>query len=420
MKRYIEQLLEDIRKAALSAPHLHERKQYMSDEEELDEHFEEIERYVQGENDRPLSSIVGIPAIMLPAAEKLTKSQIKLIVKELVKMLNSWNFYPDFPEKVPDEMKYRALISVWNSEQTYMRSGRMHIEFCDYDPDKCPFPGFCDACDEISAGRHRMDDVVDDDIDDWIDTEGMVEEVADRLKSIDLPYEDFIPGVFNYCDRWCERCNFTDRCESFQFEKKLRGHIDDGDEMPFFKKKDEEQEDEDDQFNELFDFSENEIDEELYDEEDYFSLQKKSDRHPLVVMSEKYSLEAYKWLNKTHKDFEDNLTYWLAKGYADLMSQEFDVLFYYNFFIHVKLKRAVWGYFEQQDFEEDSDDMNGSAKVALLSIDSMLEAIKILKRYLRTEREQLESFKKQLEKIRFDAEELFPEARAFIRPGLDE
>jgi len=22
----------------------------------------------------------------------------------------------------------------------------------------------------------------------------------------------FISGIYNYCDRWCERCNFTSRC----------------------------------------------------------------------------------------------------------------------------------------------------------------------------------------------------------------
>jgi hypothetical protein len=420
MKRYIEQLLEDIRKAAASAPHLHEQKHYLTDEEELDEHFEEIESYVHGENNIPLSSIVGIPANMLPAPSKLSRAQIKLLVKELVRMLNSWNFYPDFPENVPDEMKYRALISVWDSEQTYMRSGQMHIEFCDYDPEKCPFPGYCDACEEITFERDRIDNAVDADIDDWIDPEGMVKEVADRLNSMNLPFADFIPGIFNYCDRWCERCNFTDRCESYQFEKELRGHTEEGDELPSLKKKPNEQDDSEDQFDEFDEFPVDEIDEDLYDEEDYFSLQKKSDRHPLVIIAEKYSMDAYKWLIKTHKHFEDNLTYWLAKGYADLMSGEFDVLFYYNFFIHVKLKRAVWGYIEQQDFEEDTDDMNGSAKVALLSIDRMLEALKTLKRHLRSERERLESFKKQLEKIRYDAEELFPEARSFVRPGLDE
>jgi len=36
----------------------------------------------------------------------------------------------------------------------------------------------------------------------------------ERLKKL---AEDlrFIPGVYNYCDRWCERCPFTSRCMNY-------------------------------------------------------------------------------------------------------------------------------------------------------------------------------------------------------------
>src|SRR2546423_12378923 len=35
----------------------------------------------------------------------------------------------------------------------------------------------------------------------------------------------FIPGIYNYCDRWCERCPFSNRCLNFAMEKEK----DDGD-----------------------------------------------------------------------------------------------------------------------------------------------------------------------------------------------
>ncbi len=31
-----------------------------------------------------------------------------------------------------------------------------------------------------------------------------------------------ISGIFNYCDRWCERCPFTERCAVQQHEKELK------------------------------------------------------------------------------------------------------------------------------------------------------------------------------------------------------
>lgn len=33
-----------------------------------------------------------------------------------------------------------------------------------------------------------------------------------------------IPGIFNYCDRWCERCDYRDRCRLFQTETERNIH----------------------------------------------------------------------------------------------------------------------------------------------------------------------------------------------------
>lgn len=32
------------------------------------------------------------------------------------------------------------------------------------------------------------------------------------IKRVEDP--KYIPGIYNYCDRWCERCQFTSRCLS--------------------------------------------------------------------------------------------------------------------------------------------------------------------------------------------------------------
>ena len=31
--------------------------------------------------------------------------------------------------------------------------------------------------------------------------------------------KDLIPGIYNYCDRWCERCAFTSRCGNYSIGK---------------------------------------------------------------------------------------------------------------------------------------------------------------------------------------------------------
>ena len=44
--------------------------------------------------------------------------------------------------------------------------------------------------------------------------EGIAEMDKEKLKKL-LKDERLIPGIYNYCDRWCERCSFTSRCLNF-------------------------------------------------------------------------------------------------------------------------------------------------------------------------------------------------------------
>ena len=34
--------------------------------------------------------------------------------------------------------------------------------------------------------------------------------------------ERFIPGIYNYCDRWCERCDYTHRCRVYRDSQRRR------------------------------------------------------------------------------------------------------------------------------------------------------------------------------------------------------
>ena len=40
---------------------------------------------------------------------------------------------------------------------------------------------------------------------------------ADLIELAQNP--DFISGIYNYCDRWCERCQFTSRCFLYATEQ---------------------------------------------------------------------------------------------------------------------------------------------------------------------------------------------------------
>ncbi len=423
MKRYIEQLVDDLRKAAENAPHLKNVIQNLSPDEEFDRNIEDVERFVRGENEK-LSDILGIPLIMLPLEDKLSDQQVELIVNELINLLNAWNFYPDFPENVPDKLKYKALLGVWESEQTYMRSGHMHIEFCDYDRENCPFPGYCRSCDDFSSEIDDMEDFDQEMEDGWLGPEVGFADNLTQSGDSDDEENIFIPGIYNYCDRWCERCDFTNRCRNFFTISKLEEGIEAfTDELRSNMPQDMENSDEDvgSDFdpNEMLNIDPDEMDETESDK-DFFSVHQKTERNPLNILSDEYSWAMYDWLKEHHAEFEKNLTGWLAKGQADEMAEAFEVLLWYHLFIHIKLKRAINGYYETQNFDDSEYDMNGTAKVSLIAIDRSVDALRILRRYLKQERTSIDRFRAQLEKIRFMAEEMFPEARNFIRPGLDE
>lgn len=421
MNRYIEQLVEDIRMAAGWAPHLNEGRIKLSTEEELEQHFDDIENFLHGELEK-LADIVGIPLKMLPAPERINQRQKEILADELTSLLNAWNFYPDFPENLPAEMKYKALLDVWESEQTYMRSGEAHIEFCNYDPANCPFPGYCQNCDLFSSDAQDVNNDFTGGMEDgWM--------APDNLISSDFPEpnhrnteENYIEGIYNFCDQWCERCDFTDRCRNLKderiFDQEVEKHNTESEE------KMEDLPDENESLTEeKDDFLSFESDEESdYNKarEDFFSSYQKTKRHPLSILSDEYSWAVHKWLLQQHKIFKKDITRWIARGQADEMINGFDVLLWYHFFIHVKLKRAINGYYELQDFEFAEYDMNGTAKIAMIAIERSLEAMRIMNRHLKTERPAIEQFRAQLEKIRIMTEEMFPEARSFIRPGFDE
>ena len=205
IQKYIEQLLADLQKAAENAANPDPLKNKMvSSAQDFQNHIAQVEEYLHGPMYR-LSDIVGIDAAMLPADDLLSDEQTALLATEMESLLNAFNYYPDFPQntgkEVPPRLRYRAMRSRWESEQTIMSFGESHLEFCSYDEEACPFPGYCNTC-----SNFRFPDDPDTD-----------SESSDK---------GFIPSIFNYCDRWCERCTYTTKCRTFAMETELSEIVD--------------------------------------------------------------------------------------------------------------------------------------------------------------------------------------------------
>lgn len=202
---------------------------------------------------------------------------------------------------------------------------------------------------------------------------------------------DFIPGIYNYCDRWCERCAFSKRCMNFAMGEEL---FPDQESRDINNKK----------FWEglhnsfqltielLNDFAKeqgtdlNAID---YEEEGkkHKARRNKTKAHPLVKASDTYATMVTEWFEKYEGLFEEKqqvlnrqlqLGIENPKATAASILDGVDVIHWYQYQIQVKLMRALNGDEFEQDVDEEMKefpkDSDGSAKVALIGIDRSMGA----------------------------------------------
>jgi len=133
MERYLSQLIEDLKNAA---------KRKRPPKMELDPELEVVrgaEEYLYG-TPYKLSTLLGIDKNAFPPQEKFNDKQLYLLATEIENLWAAFNFYPVFPNDLPAIYRYKLLISKWDEPVQYVSAGNIHIEFCDYETENCPFP----------------------------------------------------------------------------------------------------------------------------------------------------------------------------------------------------------------------------------------------------------------------------------------
>jgi len=151
MERYIEQLISDIHKASwiVRPPHEIWNKADPNYDVELED-LGYVEKHIYGKIES-ISEITTIDSGMLPVPEKLSDEQQSILAVELEKLLQHFNFYLDFPENYPSNLRYSFIREFWDSEEVALSFSENHIEFCDFEEEiYCPFPGYCNICKEIA------------------------------------------------------------------------------------------------------------------------------------------------------------------------------------------------------------------------------------------------------------------------------
>jgi hypothetical protein len=253
---------------------------------------------------------------------------------------------------------------------------------------------------------------------------------------------NFISGIYNYCDRWCERCPFTSRCMTFAMEeqRKRRRGVDsqayNTDHEEFWE-----------EFSETLQLAfkmlaqiaeERGLDLDSVDVEEEMKEQRRDQqragKHDSARTSKVYTEMVQQWFDSCKELFEekeDELNMKVRLAVADTareaaaIQEAVKVIQWYNFQIHVKLMRALQGRRQEQrdmelcgEFSKDKDS-DGSAKVALIGIDRSMAAWATLHKHFPEEEDSILKFLVHLERLRRHSEKEFPNARAFVRPGFD-
>jgi hypothetical protein len=253
---------------------------------------------------------------------------------------------------------------------------------------------------------------------------------AERMKQL-VTDPDFVSGIYNYCDQWCERCPMTSRCSVYAMSNDPRpsGQGETAEDLGSL-------------LTETFEATTSLL-EELAEEAGIdldatiaeFSAppdESGVDGHILIRDAENYEASTREWFGRWEpygaEDMgrTDDMPPYLqvvgrtpkASAVADLV----DTVMWYHTLIPAKIARALGsGHYEPpDDMPEFPSDADGSAKVALIAIDRSKAAWGRLLEHYPSAKSDIAVFLHRLERLRCGTEWAFPKARDFIRPGFDD
>ena len=243
----------------------------------------------------------------------------------------------------------------------------------------------------------------------------------DRLKKLAAD-KRFIPGIYNYCDRWCERCPQTSRCLIFSISEEEFSNPETRDirNEAFWNKLSGILK----ETLELLKESAKEwgIEPETLDSTDDTENIKAKDaaveNHLLCRAAKRYSKLVEDWFRGRETLFFETVA--AAREGVDL-DEAIEVIRWYQYFICAKVMRAVRGKIEEEERgNELASDSDGSAKIALIAIDRSIGAWAVIRHYFTDCAKGVIDIITFLDSLRQAVEETFPNARSFIRPGFDE
>jgi hypothetical protein len=248
--------------------------------------------------------------------------------------------------------------------------------------------------------------------------------------------KQFITGIYNYCDQWCERCPFTSRCLNFALGEEQFADPQSRDiaNEVFWQKLAETFQGSLDLLGETAEREGIDLDALDTDElaEEQRANEEVAENHECCRAARTYGEMVDDWFDSAtdlfgQKEEETNLNvlhdipnvspFGEGAGFEEAVQ----VVRWYQQLIYAKLMRAMRGQLEEKPeiHDEFASDWDGSAKVALIAIDRSIAAWGEIRSHYPLDDSDILDLMVYLDRLRRRVEKVFPGARGFIRPGFD-
>jgi hypothetical protein len=231
----------------------------------------------------------------------------------------------------------------------------------------------------------------------------------------------FIPGIYNSCDRWCERCPVTSRCLTFAVTNEWCADRDslDMQNAAFWQHLVESLQMAADLLRKRAEDLGVDLDsvtcEELAEEG---KRREEAQNHECSLLANRYAEMVEEWFDGGTAEGESVSRF----GGGVSMQEALEVIRWYRHQIYIKVFRAIRSDSENHtEFADDmADDASVQAKVALIGMDRSIAAWGVIRKHLRDSDDETLDLIVHLDRLRRAVENLFPDARSLVRPGFEE
>jgi hypothetical protein len=249
-----------------------------------------------------------------------------------------------------------------------------------------------------------------------------------------------IPGIFNYCDRWCERCNYTDRCRLYQSEaeRNIRHILNDEDpndpeivmrdvaesledamamleaQMEIEGISGEDFEDADDEDSQYFDDERGEVNE-------LGKIIKTP--HPLAVQSDAFYKDVLGLFNKMKSLFQEDPD--TVEPVNDPLYENLKILLWYSPQISVKIRMCVGSKLkienekDEEEIEFEVEMMNINSRIAFTGMEKCLNSLQNIYNSQSVYQDEILPLLSLIKKIKDGFEKEFPAVHTFKRLYFD-